>query len=230
MARLPRLALAGHAHLVLLTAAQGKTLFADDTDRHSFVAVLAAALPEHRCALHAYALPAEQVLMLVTPAGDEGLSGLVQAIGRRYVAMFNRRHAHRGSLWEGRYRATIVEPGARTLDALLHIDLLASAQAGGPAWSSAPHHLGQRRDPLLTDSPAYWQLGNTPFDREQAYRQRLADGLPAERAAALAAASHKGWPLGSDGFIAGLAARTSRPLAPRRRGRPAKSAQRRESC
>lgn len=230
MARLPRLALAGHAHLVLLTAAHGKSLFTDDTDRHAFVAALAAALAEHRCTLHAYVLLPERVLMLATPATDDGLSRLVQAVGRRYVAAFNRRHAHRGSLWEGRYRATIVEPGARMLDAMLHIDTLAGVSPGLPAWSSAAHHLGQRRDPLLTDSPAYWQLGNTPFDREQAYQRQLADGLPAGRAAALAEATTKGWPLGSDAFIASLAALTSRPLAPRRRGRPAKAAQRRESC
>jgi putative transposase len=222
MARLPRLALAGHAHLVLLRAAQGQSLFLDDTDRRAFVAALSAALPEDRCALHAYALLPERVLLLITPGSDEGLSRLVQAIGRRYVAAYNRRHAHRGGLWDGRYRATIVEPGARTLDAALHIDALGSAQPADAAWCSAPHHLGRTRDPLLTVSPAYWQLGNTPFDREQAYQRRLAEGLPAEYIARLNEAAHKGWPIGSATFIAALAARTSRPLAPRPRGRPPK--------
>jgi putative transposase len=224
MARLPRLALAGHAHLVVLRVAQGKSLFVDDTDRQGFVVALAAALPQHLCALHAYALLDDQVLMLVTPCHDEGLSRLIQALGRRHVAAFNRRHAHRGGLWDGRYRATIVEPGAHTLDALLHIDGLATTRPAAAGWSSAPHHRGQARDPLLTDSPAYWALGNTPFDREQAYRRLLAEGLPAERLARLAEAAHKGWPLGSEAFIASLATRTTRPLAPRRRGRPPKAA------
>jgi putative transposase len=224
MARLPRLALAGHAHLVLLRAAQGQVLFLDDTDRRSFVAALAAALPQDRCALLAYALLLDQVLLLVTPGSDEGLSRFVQAVGRRYVAAFNRRHAHRGGLWDGRYRATIVEPGAHTLDAALYIDTLGSAQPSSSPWCSAPHHLGLSRDPLLTVSPAYWQLGNTPFDREQAYQRRLAEGLPAERTARLSEAAHKGWPVGGKAFIAALAARTARPLAPRPRGRPPKAA------
>jgi putative transposase len=222
MARLPRLALAGHAHLVLLRAAQGRSLFLDDTDRRTFIAALAVALPQDRCALHAYALLAEQVLLLVTPGSDEALSRLVQAVGRRYVAAFNRRHAHRGGLWDGRYRATIVEPGMHTLDAALHIDALGSAQPADAAWCSAPHHLGRTRDPLLTVSPAYWQLGNTPFDREQAYQRKLSEGLPAERIARLNEAAHKGWPIGSAAFLAALAARTARPLAPRPRGRPPK--------
>jgi putative transposase len=224
VARLPRLALAGHAHLVLLRAAMGQALFADDADRKAFVAAMAAAQRQHRCALHAYALLADRVLLLATPPGDIDLSRWVQALGRRYVAGFNRRHARRGSLWDGRYRATIVEPGAPTLEASLYIDSLAAALPGAAAWSSVPHHLGRSRDPLLIDTAAYWQLGNTPFDREQAYQQRLAEGLPAERAARLADASHKGWPVGSDAFIASLAMRTARPLAPRRRGRPPKLA------
>jgi putative transposase len=222
VARLPRLALAGHAHLVVLRAAMGQALFADDADRHAFIAAMAAAQSQHRCALHAYALLADQVLLLATPSGDEDLSRWVQALGRRYVAGFNRRHGRRGSLWDGRYRATVVEPGAHALEASLYIDALAAAQSAAAAWSSVAHHLGRRRDPLVTDSAAYWQLGNTPFDREQAYRQRLAEGLPCERAARLAEASHKGWPVGSDAFIASLALHTTRPLAPRRRGRPPK--------
>jgi len=225
VARLPRLALAGHAHLVLLRAAQGQLLFVDDTDRRNFLTALAAALPADRCVLHAYALLAERVLLLLTPGTDGALSRLVQAIGRRYVAAFNRRHAHRGGLWDGRYRATIVEPGAHTLEAALHIDALGTAQPANAAWSSAPHHLGRTRDPLLTVSPAYWQLGNTPFDREQAYERRLAEGLPAECIARLNEASHKGWPVGSEAFISSLAAQTTRPLAPRPRGRPPKGLQ-----
>jgi putative transposase len=223
MARLPRLALAGHAHLAVLRAAQGQALFVDDTDRDAFMLALAAALQEQRCALHAYALLGAEVQLLVTPADGEALSRLVQSLGRRYVAAFNRRHGRRGSLWDGRFRATVVEPGAWTLDATLHVEGLALSAPPG-ARCSAPHHLGRRRDPLVSVSTAYWALGNTPFDRQLAYQRRLADGVPADRAKRLADASHRGWPVGSDGFIAGLAAATPRPLAPRPRGRPPKPA------
>jgi len=227
VARLPRLALAGHAHLAVLRGAQGQPLFIDDADRRAFIAALLQALQEQHVALHAYALLDGQVSLLVTPSSDGGLSRLIQAVGRRYVAAFNRRHGHRGSLWDGRYRAAIVQPGDNTLDAMLFIDLQAQHQAGAPVhdapWSSAGHHAGRARDALLIDSPAYWQLGNTPFDRQQAYRRRLADGLAPERAALLAQASHKGWAIGDAAFLAALAALTARPLAPRRRGRPAKA-------
>ncbi len=228
MARLPRLALAGLAHLVVLTSLPGRPLFVDDDDRRAFIAALHDALLQQQAALHAYALLDARVCLLVTPATDEGLSRVVQGLGRRYVAGFNRRHGQHGSLWDGRYRAAVVQPGACTLQAMLCIDQLAAQQAGGsPAeavWSSAPQHLGLARHALLSASDAYWWLGNTPFDRELAYRRLLSDGLPAARLAAIADAGRKGWPIGDAAFLADLATRTSRPLAPRRKGRPAKTA------
>lgn len=223
MARLPRLALAGQAHLVLLRAAPGQALFVDDADRRVFMTALLEALRQRHAALHAYALHPGHVHLLVTPSTDAGLGLVIQDLGRRYVALFNHRHGRRGSLWQGRFRAAIVEPGARLLEALLYID--APAQRGddpaapGP-WSSARHHLGLARDPLLTDSSAYWQLGNTPFDREHAYRRLLAEALADARTEHLAEASHNGWPIGGAAFLAQLAAGSARPVVPRRRGRP----------
>ena len=92
----------------------------------------------------------------------------VKALGRRYVAAFNRRHGRAGTLWEGRYRATVAQP-QRHFIALLtllewqpqRLGLCVSALEW--PWSSAAHHLGRRRDPLVTDHPLFWATGNTPF-------------------------------------------------------------------
>ena len=93
-------------------------------------------------------------------------------------------------------------------------------QAADFPWSSAAHHLGHRRDPLLTDHPLYWALGNTPFDREAAYRTLLEQGLSPADVAELDRSARQGWPLGSSEFLKELGARTERPLTPRPRGRP----------
>jgi putative transposase len=160
-------------------------------------------------------------MLLATPPYNEGLGLTIQGLGRRYVPRFNRRHGLTGRLWDGRFRATIIQPGQLVLDALLYIDGSAGGPmaSGPPAWSSASHHLGLARDPMLTDRAEYWQLGNTPFERERAYQLLLNDGLPARRRDQLAKATHKGWALGDEAFLARLGELIDRPVQPRRRGR-----------
>lgn len=226
MARLSRLAIAGELHYVIQRGHNRQPVFLDDEDRARFLSALRDAATEHRLAIHAYALLDGEVQLLVTPQSDESLSRAMQALGRRYVAGFNRRHGRSGTLWEGRFRAAVVESERYFLDALALIERTPVPQFAADVadfrWSSAAHHLGRRRDPLVHDHPLYWALGNTPFDREMAYRRKLEQGVAAADAAALAAAAAKSWALGSPAFLGRLAAQTTRPLAARRRGRPRK--------
>lgn len=227
MARLPRLALAGQAHLVSLYGHSGQPVFNDDEDRRAFLAALRESALQHQVAVQAYVLLDNHVHLLAMPRTAAGLGALMQGLGRRYGAAFNRRHQRQGSLWAGRFRATVLQAGPLLLEAMLFIDGHGQRSGLGSdaqdhRWSSARHHLGLWRDPLITEGPAWWALGNTPFDREAAYRQRLADGLPRARALALADAVRKGWALGDAGYVASLQQQTERPLRPRPRGRPRK--------
>lgn len=234
MARLPRLALAGQAHLVSLYGHSAHAVFIGDEDRHLFLTALREAAHARRVEVHAYVLLGNQIHLLLTPAAGPDLGALMQGLGRRYGAAFNRRHQRWGTLWAGRFRATVVQPGASQLEVMLFIDhdpdAAGSASAGaaagavreGAAWSSARHHLGLQRDPLITDNAAWWSLGNTPFEREAAYRHLLNEGLSAARAAAMAQACRQGWPLGDAAFLAELAQQTARPLQARPLGRPPK--------
>lgn len=229
MARLSRLAVAGRAHLILLRALPGQPLCVDDDDRRRLLAALRDAASRQRSAVHAHVVLDNEILLLVTPESRDGIGRLIQELGRRYVAGFNRRHSRQGSLWDGRFRATIVQPGATTLEAMLLVDLHPVRaglvhSAGDYPWSSARHHLGQLRDAAVTDAAVYWQLGNTPFDRELAYRRLLDEGLSEQRVAQLIEASRKGWAIGDVGFLAQLADEAHRPVQPRRRGRPPKEA------
>jgi len=227
MARLPRLALAGQAHLVSLYGHSGQAVFVDDEDRRAFLAALREAALQQQVAVQAYVLLDNHVHLLATPHRADSLGALMQGLGRRYGAGFNRRHQRQGSLWAGRYCATVLQTGPRLLAAMLFIDQHGQRSGLGAepqdhAWSSARHHLGLWRDPLITEGPAWWALGNTPFEREAAYRQHLAEGLPRAQAEALAAAARKGWAMGDAGFLADLQQHTARPLQPRPRGRPRK--------
>lgn len=224
MARLARLSIEGELHLILQRGNNAQPVFQDDADRASYLETLAASAPACGLAVHGYTLLHNQVHLLATPAGADSLSNCMQTLGRRYVARFNRRHGRTGTLWEGRFRATVVEAD-RFLEALLFVESAAErAGLGGPwPWSSTLHHLGLRPDPVITEHRAFWALGNTPFDREAAFRALLARGLSATQMEELSQAQHKGWVLGSPAFLAAMAERTARPLAPRPRGRPRKS-------
>lgn len=219
MARLRRLELPGQAHY-LIQRAHGalveRGVFADAIDRSQFLAALAEAAKAEAVQVHAYALLPHELQLLATPAEAGALGRLMQALGRRYVSAYNRRHGHRGSLWDGRFRCAVVEPGATRLAVLQLVD----GQSAEPGLTSAAPRTGGPRDPLLTDPPEWWALGNTPFEREAAYRARLQQGLPATLAQALRRAALGGWAAGSAAFAAQVAEATARPAQPRRRGRP----------
>ena len=200
-------------------------VFVDDDDRQQFLAALREAAAQQHVAVHAYTLLSDQVLLLLTPPTEAALGALMQGLGRRYGAAFNRRHGRRGSLWAGRFRTAVVQPGTPLLEAMVFVDTQAqrqgqAAQAEVYRWCSAGHHLGQRNEPLLTASSAWWGLGNTPFEREAAYRRCLHDGLGSDRAQALADATFKGWAVGDAVFVAALTQQLARPVQPRPRGRP----------
>lgn len=215
MARLPRLAVPGQAHLVLQRGHGARPVFTDDEDRRAYLAALREAAALERVALHAWRLADDGVALLLTPPTATSLSRLVQAVGRRYVSAYNRRHGLRGTLWDGRFRCGVVEPGAWRLAALQWVD-------GGAGETTAAHRCGGPRETALVDPPEYWALGNTPFEREAAYRDLLAQGLPAATASALAGAALGGWAVAdADGLDA---APPGRPLRPRPRGRPPKLA------
>lgn len=227
MARLPRLCIPNELHLVVLKGHNRQSVFLDDDDRKAFLAALREAAHPHGLRLHGYVMLDDQVQLLVTPSEAQSLAKAIQAVGRRYVGAFNRKHGRSGTLWEGRYRAAVLESERYFLSALQMMEMAPVAEglayaAGAWAWSSAAHHLGLRRDPLISDHPLYWALGNTPFDREAAYGRLHDRGVDSADATLLLQSASKCWALGSAEFLARLSGATARPLTPRPRGRPKK--------
>ena len=225
MARLPRLAFAGHAHLVLLRGHGHHAVFVDDEDRRALLAALGTVCQREKVALHAYALLSKLVWLLGTPSTPDGLSRAMQALGRHYTAAFNKRHARRGGLWDGRYRAAVIEAGAMTLRAMVFVDQASTTdRSDDPAWSSAAQHIGFDATHPLTDAAEYWALGNTPFDRAAAYRDLLDERHSCALWQMLTSSVERGWPVGSEAFLEALQRQSRRAVAPRPRGRPRKSA------
>jgi len=226
MARAPRVVVAGELHYVLQRGHNQQAVFVDDVDREAYRGMLRDAARHHGVAIHAYALLDAEVQFLATPRSSEALSRSMQSLGRRYVAAFNRRHGRSGSLWEGRFRACVVDGASLGVQALVHVETLAArtglvTAASEWPWSSAEHHLGHRRDPMVNEHSAYWSLGNTPFERELAHANILHEGLSTALTERFDRAVLQGRALGPARFSSRIEELTGVPQHARPRGRPA---------
>ncbi|HXF46046.1 MAG TPA: transposase [Burkholderiaceae bacterium] len=202
MARLPRIAAAGYPHHVIQRGNNRQSIFVDDTDRERYLALLKEIAGAHRIAVHAYVLMPNHVHLLATPQTGDAISRFMQALGRRYVRWFNDRHHRTGTLWEGRFRSTVVDADRYLLACMRYIELnpvraglcLAPEQY---RWSSFAHHVGIRIDPIVTDHALFWGLGNTPFERQLAYRQLFDLDLPADQLDQIRRSTNRGRALAS---------------------------------
>lgn len=227
MARMPRLVRAGVPHQILQDGHNGQALVRDDEDRRLWRSMLAEVARSHQMAVHAWVLLDERFHLVVTPTRLDSLSRFMQDFGRRYVGHFNRRHGRSGTLWNGRFRAGLVQPGESLLQVMRAVETAAVRammveDARQWPWSSLMHHLGGPSDSLITEPPAFWDLGNTPFDREAAYRAQVEGGAGAPTALDIESAARRGLPWGSPAFIEALEVQEGRQLTPRPRGRPRK--------
>ena len=224
MARLPRLVVPGQPHLVLQRGREARPVFIDDADRLRYLDALQAAMRDSGVALHGYVLMDDHVHLLATPATAGALGKAMQRLGRRFVAAFNARHGTSGSPWQGRFRAAPIDAEQYLLSCLRHLEMnpVRHGLVAVPEdyrWSSAAHHAGRRRDPLLSEHPMFWRLGNTPFEREATWRALNQLPLDDGQAKAIREAAAKGWALGSDSFLREAARATERRLVPLARGR-----------
>jgi putative transposase len=228
MARLPRLALTGHVHHVILRGNNRQDIFMSVNDREFMLGLLSEEAKQHGVDVHAYVLMNNHIHLLLTPRRDLALSRMMQAIGRRYVQSFNRQHGRTGTLWEGRYRSTVIQAERYLLACMVYMDLnpVRAGMVAAPAehpWSSHAHYAGRHVDKCITPHAVCWRLGNTPFAREAAYTELVRAGLASSQIGAITHATLSGWALGDGSFLGGLQQTTTRRLSQSHPGRPPKS-------
>ena len=225
MARLPRLTIPGYLHHVIQRGNNRERIFTSAGDYEFMLALLAENARKYEVSIHAYVLMTNHFHLLATPDTAIGLPHMMQAVGRRYVRYFNDGHGRSGTLWEGRYKSTLIEADRHLLACMAYIDLN-PVRAGmvtevrSYPWSSHGHYVGLRQDKLVTPHALYWELGNTPFAREAAYAQLVHAGLTAQQLMELTQSAMYGWALGTPEFTAHLQNRTGRRVSKAAAGRP----------
>ena len=225
MARLPRLSVPGYPHHVIQRGNNRQPIFASLADRQFFLELLEQNAKKFAVQLHAYVLMDNHFHLLATPQADDSLPQMMQAVGRRYVRYYNDSQGRSGTLWEGRYKSTVIQTDRYFLACMVYIDLNPVraglvAQARDYPWSSHSHYIGLRQDRLITPHPLYWELGNTPFAREVAYAELVNAGVSADTQNALTRSTLRGWALGEPEFVAELQKRTDRRVSQTLAGRP----------
>lgn len=227
MARQPRLILPNQPHLIIQRGNDNQVIFRDDDDYRRFLDYLRESAKFYRVAIHAYVLMPNHLHLLATPSDEDGLAAMMQKVGRLYVPWFNNKHGRSGTLFQGRFRTSVIDPDAYFLACIRYIELnpqrsqLVFDLLDYP-WSSYAHHAGVRPDPLITDHAKYWELGNTPFQREAAFIELAQQGMSGQELDTINAAVLKGAPLGSHAFKVELEHKTKRQILPAKRGRPFK--------
>jgi putative transposase len=222
--RLPRLFAPGIPSHVTVRGNNHQDIFFCDADRLFFQSCLREACQKYGACIHAYVLMTNHVHLLAMGENASSIPKLVQSVGRRYVGYFNARYARTGTLWEGRYRATLVDTDYYFLACHRYIDLnpvrvgMASHPAEYP-WSSHRRYAERMGDDLVTPHEVVVALGKTPEDRAKAYRALFDTDLDQATLRRIRHSSRHGWALGSREFCRSLERQGARRTCPLPTGR-----------
>ena len=227
MARPPRLDLLGVPLHVIQRGVNRGACFFNDTDRRYYLRCLAEFASRHGCAVHAYVLMTNHVHLLLTPAEKGAVAALLQDLGRKYVRVINSIHGRTGTLWEGRFKSSLVDTEKYLLICHRYIELnpVRAGMVADPAaysWSSHLRYARGQVSSLLTAHCVYDALGANDTERQAAYRSLFAADLDARAVDRIRDATNAGCALGSQLFMAKVAAKLGRPVRTPTRGRPPK--------
>lgn len=225
MARKPRFGLPGVPQHVIQRGNNREPCFYGDDDCHRYLDDLRDALIDNECRLHAYVLMTNHVHLLLTPMSEHGVSHLMQDLGRKYVRYINCTYRRSGTLWEGRYKASLVDSEIYLLACMRYIELnpVRANMVKHPAeyrWSSYACNAQGTEGLLVTHHPIYRQLGATPDQRQHAYRELFRHHVDNALLHEIREALNQELVLGRDDFKDRIAEMTKRQTRPGRSGRP----------
>ena len=209
MPRHARFRLDGYPLHVIQRGNNRSACFLDDRDRILYLALMEELSRAHACHVHAYVLMGNHVHLLLTPELASNISGMMKDLGQRYAQHFNRTYKRTGSLWEGRFRSSIIDTEAYLLRCHRYIELN-PVRAGmvkhpsGYVWSSYRVNAEGGHSTLVDPHPHYLALGDDAASRRRAYLELFVEHPPQREIDEIRAACRGGFALGRDAFIAEL--------------------------
>ncbi len=231
MPRRPRVFIPGlPVHVIQRGNNRGQVFFGPK-DAQKYLDWLAEAAATHKLAIHAYVLMTNHIHLLATPDTAHSLPRAMRDVNWRYSRHINDTQTRTGSVWEGRYRASVIEAEDYFFACSRYIEMnpVRAGMAAAPAayrWSSYKANAQGAADPVITPHELYATLGDTPAARAEGYAALFDNALTPPALGAIRDAVNGGWPLGRDSFVALLSRHAGQPLQIRKRGRPSTKAAR----
>ncbi|MBA3580842.1 MAG: transposase [Gammaproteobacteria bacterium] len=227
MPRKPRFVIPGVPMHIVQRGHSREPAFFEDSDYSAYLGWLKEAADRYQCAIHAYVLMTNHVHILATPADEMGVARMMQYVGRRYVPYINYSYGTTGTLWEGRYKANLVQANDYLLMCMRYIELnpVRANMVSAPAhyrWSSYRANGQGKVDVLITEHPLYLALGRTKALREEAYKALFKAHVDDEMLDDIRCAWQSGTPLGNDSFRKKVEAKLDCRVGHAKRGRPSK--------
>lgn len=228
MARQPRFVIPGQPQHVIQRGNNRPEIFCAEQDYQFYLEKLAAAAKKFQCDIHAYVLMTNHVHLLVTPHLENGIGKMMQMFGRYYVQYFNYSYQRTGILWEGRYRATVIDSEQYLLACMRYIELnpVRAGMVSHPSeypWSSYRCNAVGEEDSLVCPHREFRKLGQTGEERQSAYRQLFRSRIPDITLDEIRTATNKAWVLGGGRFQERIQKQLNRRVAPVARGGDRKS-------
>lgn len=227
MARLPRYFVKGQAQHLIQRGNNREPIFGVDEDYAFYLECLQDAAERFGCAIHAYVLMTNHVHLLATPETEQSLAKTLQSVGRRYVQYFNHTYDRTGTLWEGRYKATLIDSEQYLLTCMRYIELnpVRAGMVAHPRdypWSSYHANAFGEDNRLIAKHLIYKRLDRNPDVCLSAYRKLFRGQLAKADIDAIREATNKAWVLGNDRFRVKVEALSGRRTSQKPRGRPRK--------
>ena len=225
MRRRPRTQLDGIPLHIVQRGHNREPCFFNEQDTQRYLHWLGEALVETRCSLHAYVLMTNHVHLLLTPKKAENVPKLIMSLGRRYVQYINRTHARTGTLWDSRYKSSLIHANTYLLTCQRYIELnpVRAAMVDDPAhyrWSSYRANALGQTDSLLTPHSLYLAIGQTDKARQADYRALFRAHLDSAAIDDIRLALNQNQPLGNSRFYAKLEKLSGIRREAKPRGRP----------
>jgi putative transposase len=150
--------------------------FYTEEDYRFYLERLGSAVKRYRVDIHAYVLMTNHVHLLMTPQTAEGISRVMQSVGRRYVQYINWTYRRSGTLWEGRHKASLVQAANYLFICQRHIEVnpvraRMAEHPGDYRWSSCRANASGSENDLITPHELYRGLAPTADERQRAYRE-----------------------------------------------------------
>jgi putative transposase len=223
MARLPRFDIPGQPQHVIQRGNNRSVVFVGEEDYEFYLKKLGDACQKFQCDLHAYVLMTNHVHLLMTPHLKGGIGKVMQLLGRYYVQYFNRQYNRTGTLWEGRYKATLMDSEQYLLTCSRYIELnpVRSDMVAHPAeypWSSYPINALGLKSSLIKAHNLYTALGTDADKRQSAYRALFEHQVADRTIEEIRVATNKAWVLGDERFLQQIEDLSKRQVQPKPRG------------